>query len=158
MNSCEQVEKIIDYRLHQLTDEQKREFEVHLKSCAVCQRELAIELVIENELAVELQPGFVENKVMVHLQLKQTQDMRSFWLYAYRMIVLGITAAIACFVLVPFLLKFPFKFFPDLSRYTSGLAEFVGGLAPANPIFMVIGLCYVLLIVSSIYSLTHTRR
>jgi hypothetical protein len=158
MNSCKYVESIIDYRLGQLTDEQEREFEIHLKSCAVCQQELALEQIIENELAVEFRPGLIENRIMARLRLREAEDMRSFWLYAYRMTVLGISAAIACVVLVPFLLHFPLKSFPDLGKYASGLAEFVDGLVPANPIFIIIGFCYMLLVVSSIYSLTYARR
>lgn len=158
MNSCEYVDKIIDYRMGQLTEEQKRELELHLKSCTVCQREMIIELLVEDELAVELEPGFIENKTMARLPLRQAQDLRSFWLYAYRMVVLGMTAAIVCFVLLPFLLKFPLKPFPDLSRYTSGLGEFLSVLAPANPILVTIGFCYILLIASSVYSLVHSRH
>lgn len=158
MNSCEYVDRIIDYRMDQLTDDQKKEFELHLKSCAVCQREMAIEMAIEDELAVELEPAFIENKIMVRLRLRRAQDLRSFWLYAYRMVVLGITAAIVCFVLLPFLLKFPLKSFPDLGRYASGLAEFLGELAPANPILVAVGFCYILLIASSVYSLVHSRH
>jgi len=158
MNWCEQVEKIFDYRLHQLTDRQKKEFEVHLKSCTVCQHELAIEMAVEDELSFELQPGFIENTIMVRLEVQKDKDMRSFWLYSYRTAVLGIAAAIACFILLPYLLRFPINSFPALSKHATAFVDFFGGVAAVDPVFLFIGFGYSLLIASSIYALGHMRR
>jgi hypothetical protein len=158
MNLCEYSDQVLDYRLGRLTVEQKREFEAHLESCEICQQEMAIETAIEKELAIELQPGLIEGKTIARLRLLETRDMRSFWLYAYRMIVVGITVTIAVFVLLPFLSTFPFKSFLDLGKYGSGLSEVLGGVVAVNPIFLVIGFCYLLLIASSICSLGYTRR
>ncbi|MDH4209851.1 MAG: zf-HC2 domain-containing protein [candidate division WOR-3 bacterium] len=158
MNSCEHVDKVIDYRLHRLTGKQEKEFEAHLESCAVCRQEMAIELAIEGELAVELKPGFIEDRVMVHLRLRREQGLRSLWLYIYRVIVLGLTAAVVTFVLMPFLLKFPLKSFFEISQLASGLDGLLDGLPQVNPIFVAVGFGYVLLIASSIYTLARTRR
>jgi hypothetical protein len=158
MNSCEHLDKAIDYLLHRLTDEQKKEFEVHLESCAVCQRELAIELAIEEELSVELEPGFIEGGTMARLSLRREQGIRSFWLYAYRVIVLGITAAVVVFILFPFLLRFPVRSFFEMSRFASGLERLLEGLPQINPIFVAAGFGYALLIASSVVTLLRTRR
>jgi hypothetical protein len=149
MNSCKHLDRVIDYRLHRLTDEEEKEFEVHLESCAVCQHELAVERAIEEELSVKLDPGFIESKIMTRWRLRREQGIRSFWLYAYRVIVLGITAAVLAFILFPFLLRFPIA---------SGLERLLGGLPQINPIFIGVGFGYALLIASSIFTLVRTRR
>jgi hypothetical protein len=158
MNSCPHVKEIIDYLLHRLTEEQRTAFEAHLKSCSVCQHELAIETAVEDELSVELQPGVIEHTIMTRLEVQKDKDMRSFWLYSYRTAVLGIAAAIACFVLLPYLLKFPLDSLPGLSKHVAGFADFFGGLATIDPIFLFMGFGYFLLIASSIYALAHMRR
>jgi anti-sigma factor RsiW len=158
MNFCPQAEKIIDYCLNQLTDEERKEFQTHLESCKICQRELALEMAIENELAQEFDPGFVENRIKVRLQLQQERDMRSFWLYAFRMAVYGISAAIAGFVLIPLLSRFIDGSVPDLSQYTHGFAEMLGNLAPGNTIYIVLGFCYIAVFIASMFSLAQIRR
>ena len=84
MNSCPQAEKIADYCLGELTDREKENFETHLEACDICQRELRIEIAIENELSEEFDPGFIESRIRACLQIRQAQDMSSFWLYAFR--------------------------------------------------------------------------
>ena len=158
MNSCPQTEKIVDYCLSELTGKEKENFEMHLKSCTICQHELALEIAIENELVQEFDPGFVENRIRARLQLRQAQDMRSFWLYTFRMVVYGITAAIAAFVLIPFLFKIPLRSFPDLSKFTEGVAELLGKIAPGNAFFIILGFCYVAFFIVSMYSLVKIQR
>ena len=158
MNSCQQAEKLIDYLLKQLTDEEKREFEVHLKSCELCQKELQIESVIENELSTELQPGFIENRIRARLQLRQARDMRPLWMYVLRMVVYGVTASVVSVVLLPFLLKLPIISSADLSKYTSGVAELLGKIAPANTFLIIFGICYIAVFLASMYSLAQIRR
>lgn len=158
MNSCPQAEKITDYCLGALADNEKEEFEIHLKSCRVCQHELAVEMAIENELSEEFEPGFIENRIRARLELRQAQDMRSFWLYAFRMAVYGLTAAIVGFVLIPFLLKFPLKSMLDLNKYTDGAAELLGKLAPGNAFYIVLGFCFIAVFIASMYSLAQSRR
>lgn len=158
MNSCKHLGKVIDYRLHRLTDEQEKEFETHLESCALCQRELAIELAIEEELSVESEPGFVESKIIARWRLRREQGVRSFWLYAYRVIALGITAAVVILVLLPFLLRFPLKSFFEMGQLTSALERMLDGLPAVNPIFVTVGFGYILLIASSIFTLVRMRR
>jgi len=158
MNSCPQVEKIVDYCLGELTGREKGNFEMHLKSCEICQRELRVEMAVENELSREFDPGFIENRIKARLQLKQTQDMRSFWLYAFRMAVYGVTAAVAAFVLIPMLLKSLLGSVPNLSQYTQGVGELLGKLAPGNMFIMVLGFCYIAVFVVSMYSLAQIRR
>lgn len=158
MNSCQQAEKLIDYLLQQLTDEEKREFELHLKSCELCQRELQIENVIENELSTELHPGFIENRIRARLQLRQVRGMRSLWMYVLRMVVYGVTASVVGVVLFPFLLKLPTIASADLSKYTSGVAELLGQIAPANTFLIIFGICYIAVLLASMYSLAQIRR
>lgn len=158
MNSCEHLDRVIDYRLQRMTDEQKKEFESHLESCAVCQHELAIEMAIEDELSVKLEPGFIEGRTMARLRLRREQGLRSFWLYAFRVVVLGIAAAVIVFTLFPFLFRFPLKSFFEVGQYTSRLARLLEGLPQINPIFVAAGFGYVLLIASSVYTFLRTRR
>lgn len=158
MNYCPHADEVIDYTLHRLTGKKKSAFEAHLEFCSLCQRELAIEMAVGNELSVELQPGFIEQRIIERLDVYRQRDMRSFWLYSYRIVVLGIAAAIACFVLLPYVLRFPINSLPALSKQTAALADFFGGLAPVNPILLVIGCGYIALIASSIYALGHVRR
>jgi hypothetical protein len=158
MNSCQHVDKIIDYHLGYLSEDQKVAFEAHLKSCKMCQRELQVELAIEEELSEKLQPGFVEARIKARLQLRRTMDVRAFLLYVYRTAVYAVTAAMVGLVLVPFLLKLPLSTPLDLSRYTNGLAGLLNKLLPANNLFIVIGLCYMLFVVTSVFSLARIRR
>jgi anti-sigma factor RsiW len=158
MNSCPHAEKIIDYQLQQLTEEEKAEFEAHLRSCEICQQELQVEMAIENDLTAELEPGFIENRIMTRLQLQQARDMRPFWLYSLRMVVYGVTATIVSMILLPVLLKLPLPSGLDLSRYSSGLAGLLGQLAPFNTFIVIFGFCYVAVFFASIYTLTQIRR
>lgn len=158
MNSCPHADKIIDYHLGQLSEDEKMAFEVHLKSCKICQHELQVELAIENELSDEMQPGFIEARIKARLQLRRSMDVRGFLLYAYRTAVYAVTAVVVGLILVPFLLKLPLFVHLDLSRYTNGLVESLKSLPPANNLFIVIGLCYMLFIVTSVFSLSRIRR
>ncbi len=158
MNSCPQADKIINYCLDQLTEEEKIDFLLHLDSCATCQHELALEKAIENELAQEFDPGFIENKIRVRLQLWRAQNMRSFWLYAFRMVVCGITAAIAGFILIPLLLDFLLGTAPKLGQYAHGIGELVSGLAPGNEFYIVLGISFIAIFAVSVYSLVQIRR
>jgi hypothetical protein len=49
MNFCQHTKQIISYRLGLLTEREKEEFEKHVQTCDICQRELKIESVIEND-------------------------------------------------------------------------------------------------------------
>jgi len=158
MNSCPQAEKIVDYCLDELTDREKENFQTHLKTCDICQRELRIETAIENELSEEFDPGFIENRIRARLQLRQAQDMRSFWLYTFRMAVYGVTAAVAAFILIPLLLKSLLGSIPSLSQCAHEAAELLGTLAPGNVFIMVLGFCYIAVFVVSMYSLVQIRR
>ena len=158
MNSCPQAEKIVAYCLGELTGREKEDFEIHLKSCEICRRELSVEMAIENELSSEFDPGFIENRIMTRVQLKQNQNMRAFWLYTFRMAVYGITAAIAAFVLIPMLSKSLIDSFPSLSQYAHGAAELLGKLAPGNVFILLLGFCYVAVFIASMYSLAQVRR
>ncbi len=158
MNSCPYIEKIIDYRLYRMTDEERSSFETHLDSCPSCRHELAIEMAVEEELAAEFQPGLIEQAVMRRLEIRTERDMRSFWLYSLRTVVLGITAAIVVFVLLPHLLKLPRSYFPDVSKYAVAFADVCAGLAAIDPIFLFMGFGYFLLITSAIYALAQLRR
>jgi len=155
MKSCQHSEKIVAYRLGSLTDKETREFEVHLKTCSACQQELKIESTIEKELSVELQPGFIEGKVLAHIKLYQARDMRSFWLYAFRMIVYGITAIIVGLIFIPLILKFPIDRvfdFIGLSTLTNQM------VTSTNFALLLIGLGYILIFISTLYSFAHIRR
>lgn len=155
MNSCQHTKQLITYRLGLLTEKEKKEFEKHIKECKICQRELKLESVIENELSIELQPGFIEERVCAHVRLRQARSMRSFWLYALRMTIYGVAASVVGLVLFPLILKFPFGELLNLSKLVSGLS------APTSPAYislLIMGTGYLLIILSSLYSLIHIRR
>jgi hypothetical protein len=63
-NYCPQIEELILYRLNLLNSEEHRWIEEHLKTCQKCQREIKIEDEIEKELAIRLDPGAIETKVL----------------------------------------------------------------------------------------------
>ena len=158
MSSCPQAERLVDYCLGELTGKERANFERHLKSCAICQQELQVEMAIQKELSEEFDPGFIESKIGVRLETWHAQDAWSFGLYAFRMAVCGITAAIAGFVLIPMLVKFLLGFSPNLSQYMQGAAELLGNLAPGNLFLVVLGFCYIAVFIASMYSLAQIRR
>lgn len=158
MNCCPHAEKIVDYCLDELTGKGREEFERHLRSCELCQRELSIQRAVEDELSEKFDPGFVENRVMERLQLWQAQDARSFWLYTFRMAVCGVAAAIAGFVLIPMLVRMLSGVSPGLSQYIQGAGELLGQLAPSGVFIAVLGFGYVAVFVVSMYSLAQIRR
>jgi hypothetical protein len=158
MNSCPQAERFVDYCLGELTGKEKEDFERHLKSCVICQQELQVEMAIRKELSEEFNPGFIEHKIRVRLQLGFAQDTQSFWLYAFRMAVWGITALIAGFVLIPMLMKFLLGITPNLSQFTRGVAELLSNLAPGNVFLVILGFCYISVFIASMYSFAQIRR
>lgn len=158
MNSCSQAEKIVDYCFDQLNEEEKEEFLLHLKSCKVCQHELALEQAIESELTQTFDPGFIENKVRFGLQLQQARSMRSFWLYTFRMGVYGLVACISGFILIPLLLRFFFSVAPNLGNYANGVLNLAGRLAPGNEFYVFLGISCIAVVMASMYSLVQIRR
>lgn len=159
MNSCQHTEKLLAYRLGLLTESEAREFEHHLEECPVCQRELKIESAIEGELSVEFQPGFIETRVRAHVQLRQARDMRSFWLYSMRIAIYGVVAIVIGLTLMPFILKFPFAQLFDLSNLISGISQLTSRITiPAYGFLFIIGLGYILTILSSIYSFARIQK
>lgn len=155
MNFCQHTKQSIVYRLGLLTEREKEEFEKHVHVCDICQRELKIESVIENELSVELQPGFIEERVCARVRLREARGMRSFWLYALRMVIYGVVAGVIGLVLFPLILRFPFSQVFDLSKIASGLSALTG---PASTSMIIIGIGYLFIILSSLYSLSHIRK
>ncbi len=154
MKSCQHAEKIVAYRLGLLAKEEIRDFEAHLKVCPVCQQELRIESAIEEELSVELQPGFIESRILSRVQVRKAQDMRSFWLYALRMAIYGIVAMVVGLFYIPFILEFPIGQYFDITRYVSALSS----LMNLPHIFLfIIAVGYVLIIISSLYSFNRIR-
>ncbi len=155
MKSCRYSETIVAYRLGLLSGQETREFEAHLAACSVCQQELKIESTIEKELSIELQPGYIEGKVLAHIRLHQARDMRSFWLYAFRMIVYGVTAIIIGFIFIPHILKFPIGRVFDLTGLSILTSQMVTSTYFA---FLIIGLGYILIFISTLYSFARIRR
>jgi hypothetical protein len=158
MSFCPHAEKVIDYCLYELTGKEREDFEKHLRSCDICQRELRIQRAVEDELLQEFDPGFVESKVMERLSIWQTQDTRSFWLYTFRVAVCGIAAAIAGFVLIPMLVRLLSGVFPNLSQYMQGASELLGQLAPGSVFLVALGFCYITVFTVSMFSLAQMRR
>jgi len=158
MSYCPHADKIIAYCLGGLTVEEMKNFEIHLKSCEICQHELGIEKTIESELSEEFAPGFIEGRVMARWQLLGARDRRSFWLYAFRMAVSGISAAIAAFVLIPMIVSSLSGLSPNLSQYVQGIGELLGGLAAGNVFLAVLGFSCVAVFLASMYSLAQVRR
>ena len=158
MNCCPHAEKIIDYCLGELTGRAKEEFEEHLRTCELCQRELSIQETVVDELSEEFDPGFVESRVMERFMIWQAQDVRSFWLYTFRMAVCGVAAAIAGFVLIPMLVRLVSGVSPGLGQYIQGAGELLGQLAPGSVFIAILGFGYVAVFVVSMYSLVQMRR
>jgi anti-sigma factor RsiW len=158
MSYCPQADKIVDYCQGRLTTKEREDLERHMESCELCQRELQIERSIESELSAEFDPGFIENKVKVRLQLWNGQDTRSFWLYAFRMAVYGLTAAVVGFALIPKLVRFLLGFSPDLSRCVQGTAGLLNSLGPGTAFIAILGVCYIAVFIASMYSLAQIRR
>ena len=158
MNYCPQADRIIAYCWGELTVEDRENFEMHLKSCEICQHELGIERAIEGELSTEFDPGFIESKVRMRLQLLPVRDIWSFRLYTFRMAVSGISAAIAAFFLIPMLVRFLFGISPNLSQFGHSVAELLGKLAPGNAFLAIFGVGYIAVFIISMYSLTQIRR
>lgn len=158
MNSCPHSKEVIDYLLLRLTEEHSKAFEAHLGSCSVCQKELELEKAIDGELMSELNPGMVEQRIIRSLGVYATGDSRSFWLYAYRTAVLGVAAAIACFLLLPYLLRFPVNFLPALGKLVAGIAGSSGGSAAIDPVYLFIGFGYFMIAAGSIYAYAQSRR
>ncbi len=152
-NSCQYTEKIIAYRLGLLAAQEKEEFDRHLAQCAVCQRELQIESAIEQELAVELQPGFIEQRVRAQVQLRQAQRMTPFWLYALRMAVYGIVGCTIGLMVIRYVLTFPGVQL-DIAQGFNALSSLTGSYT----VPLIIGIGYVFIFVTSFYSLVHRRQ
>lgn len=159
MNSCPYSEKVIDYLLGLLSEQENEEFKAHAQRCAVCQQELHLESAIENELASELQPGYIEEHVHARLKLRQAQSFRFSWLYAFRMGVYGVTAVMLALVLRPIILRFPFGQQIDVSTYFNDLAALASRLLPSIQFsFVVIALGSTFMIASVLYSLAYLRK
>ncbi len=159
MNSCQHTEKILAYRLGLLTERETREFENHLQMCSVCQLELQIESSIENELSVALQPGFIENQVRARIQLSQAKDMRSFWFYTLRMAIYGVVATVIGLLFTSFILRFPFGKYFDIGKYVSGLSDVASLITTSiHPLLLIIGLGYILIILSTLYSFARIQK
>jgi len=154
MKSCPHAENIVAYRLGLLAEEKAREFEAHVKVCSVCQQELRIESAIDNELSVEFQPEFIENRVLARVQVRRAQDGRSFWLYALRMLVYGIVAMVVGMFFIPYILEFPIGQYLDISRYLSGLSTLV---SVPHAFFFIVAAGYILIVISSLYSFNRIR-
>ena len=111
------------------------------------------------ELALELQPGYIEEHVHARLKLRQTQSLRFSWLYAFRMGVYGVTAMVLALFLPPIILKFPFGQQIDFAAYFNGLAALTARLLPSIQFsFLVVGLGSTFMIASVLYSLAFLRK
>ena len=158
-NSCQHNEKIVTYCLGLLSEKERKEFENHLQTCSLCQRELQIESGIEKVLGVELEPGFIESKVLTRVRLHQAKDMRSFWLYSLRMAIYGVAAIVLGLIFSSFLLRFPFAQYFDIGKYISSLSGLPGqAMASTYFVFFIIGVGYILIILSSLYSFARLQK
>ncbi len=159
MNSCQHSEKILEYVLGLLPERENEEFKKHLQSCAVCQRELRVETNIEKELAVELQPGYIEERVHVKLALRQTLRVGFSWLYALRMAAYGVTVMVLALVLPPIILRFPFSQQLDVTTYFDSFATIARRMLPSIQLsFLIVGLGATFMIASVIYSFAYLRK
>jgi len=159
MNSCPHNEKILEYVLDLLPEREKEEFKRHLQNCAVCQQELELETTVGKELAVELQPGYIEERVHAKLVLGETFRARFSWLYALRMAVYGVTAVVLALVLPPIILHFPFGQHIDVTAYFDSLAMMAHRMLPSIQLsFLIVGLGATFMVVSVVYSLAYLRK
>ena len=106
MNSCPYSTKVVEYSLGLLKADEQKEFQTHLKQCAVCQREMKLEAVITDEFGKTMDPGHIENIVLAKLRLQRELNRGFSWGYAIRGIAYGMAAAILGIVFIPPLLTF----------------------------------------------------
>lgn len=159
MNSCPHSEKILEYVLNLLSKEEREEFRKHLQSCTACQKELQLETAIDRELAVELQPGYIEEHVHAKLKARQTFGVGFSWLYALRMASYAVTAIVVAFVLPPIILRFPFVQRIDVIQYFGTIATSVHRMLPSIQLsFLLTGFGAMFMVASIVYSLAYLRK
>jgi hypothetical protein len=159
MSSCPHSKKILEYVLGLLPEREKEKFKQHLQDCTVCQQELQLETLVGKELAVELLPGYIEERVHARLALRKSFRARFSLLYALRMAAYGVTAVVIALVLPPLILRFPFGQHIDIATYINGLAAAVRGMLPSVQLsFVIAGLGATFMVASVVYSLAHLRK
>lgn len=159
MSSCPHSNKVLEYVLDLLPDQEKEVFEKHLQRCAVCQKELRIETAINTELTVELQPGYIEERVHAKLKVRQMLRPRFSWLYALRVAAYSVTAIVLALVLPPLILRFPFGQHVDITTYVNNLAASAQRALPSvQLLFVIAGLGATFMVASVVYSLAYLRK
>lgn len=159
MSSCPYSEKILEYVLDLLPERENEEFTRHLQSCAVCQQELQLETAVSKELAIELQPGYIEERVHAKLVLRETFRARFSWLYALRMAAYGVTAVVLALVLPPIILRFPLGQQLDVTTYFDSIATIMRRVLPSIQLsFLIVGLGATFMVASIFYSLAYLRK
>ncbi len=157
-NSCPHKEKVLELRLGLLNAAEAQEFEAHLDKCSVCQHELQLESIVEEELSKEMDPGFIEESIRARIRMQKDYGMRSFWLYALRMAAYGIVAAVISVTIIPFLVRYLSEEHINIANTTTSLSGWsVQFLAYLNEPLFVVSLGFILLIASSVYSFVYSR-
>ncbi len=116
MNSCPEKEILILYHLGMLDCDKKMMVEEHLKECLVCQKAVNIEMEIEKELSSEMDPDFIEEKIMRKIQIYKSLPKYYFWLKPLRVFLVSTTIFCLLFALYYFLIGFTSNFFPSNGR------------------------------------------
>jgi hypothetical protein len=159
VNSCPHSEKILDYVLGLLSEQEQEDFKIHVQGCPLCQHELNLEITIGDELRAELQPGYIEERVCAKLKVHQTLRVGFSWLYALRMAVYGVTAMVLALVLPPIILRFPIGRDIDFAAFVSSIATIVHRALPSVQLsFFVGGVGTIFMVASVAYSLAYLRK
>ncbi|HIE06133.1 MAG TPA: hypothetical protein EYP58_04960 [bacterium (Candidatus Stahlbacteria)] len=147
MGSCQYRDKILDYRLGLLDAGDEKAFQVHLESCPICRKELQVESEIDKELSAELEPGAIEHLVIARLRLLKSADPATSLFELIRMGIYAAASIIGGFVILPIILKIPYKVlsldFSIFSQLGNYLNTFI------NTHIIIIGLVGVLFLISS---------
>jgi hypothetical protein len=159
MSSCPHTEKILDYQCGLLTRQEASELEEHLKSCALCQRELQLESVIEKTLQEELQPGYIEENILTGVRIRKVLVRPRFGLYTLRMVIYAAVAFILGLNIIPVLMRFFTNQYFSVTKYSTWLSNLLGhSLTSTNATIFALGLAAILIIMSSIYSYAYIKK
>jgi hypothetical protein len=151
-----------------LQPDQHKEFETHLASCTLCQREMKLEGLITQEFEKTMDPGQIEHIVLAKLRLRREMNKGFSWGYAVRGIAYGLVAATLGVIFIhPFLsvlIKILNQIVPMMPEPQFGWLksfewiESVGSItAVFSNLYVVGGIGVVLLIGSMVFSIRIMR-
>jgi len=157
MNSCPHNKDILNYILGTLDNTGRQEFDLHLKKCKLCQKELQIESLIAEELSESLQPGEIEDIVLARVRLLKDAKPDFSWLYFFRMIIYGMASIVAVLAFSPkfmiFVSQLGFELDVNILEVFNQIEASSG-----SALMLFIGFGIILVFLSSVFSYTLLRR